>query len=60
MPSSQFVLGTAALDADDRFIYNKAGGALFYDVDGLGGTAQVQIATLTGAPTLAASNIHIF
>ncbi|MBR8827531.1 MAG: calcium-binding protein [Gomphosphaeria aponina SAG 52.96 = DSM 107014] len=58
LPSSQFVLGAAALDTSDRFIYNT--GALFYDVDGLGGTAQVQIATFTGAPTLAAGNIFIF
>ncbi|MBR8829518.1 MAG: hypothetical protein DSM107014_16750 [Gomphosphaeria aponina SAG 52.96 = DSM 107014] len=58
LPSSQFVIGTAATNTSHRFIYNN--GALFYDIDGLGGTAQVQIATLTGAPTLAAGNIVLF
>jgi len=58
LPSTQFVIGTAAKDTDDRFIYNN--GALFFDVDGTGTKAQVQIATLTGAPTLAASNIYLF
>jgi len=57
LPSSRFVVGTKALDANDRFIYNA--GSLFYDVDGSGSTAQTQIATLIGAPALAASNIVI-
>ncbi|MBR8829170.1 MAG: hypothetical protein DSM107014_14945 [Gomphosphaeria aponina SAG 52.96 = DSM 107014] len=56
--ANQFVVGKGALDADDRFIYNA--GSLFYDADGLGGTAQVQIATLINAPALAATNITIF
>ena len=41
---------TAALDADDRLIYNTATGQLWYDADGLGGQASVQIATF-GAST---------
>jgi Ca2+-binding RTX toxin-like protein len=57
LPSNQFVLGTAALDADDRFIYDTVAGALFYDADGTGATAQVQIATFSGAPTLSAGDI---
>ncbi|MBR8828699.1 MAG: hypothetical protein DSM107014_12500 [Gomphosphaeria aponina SAG 52.96 = DSM 107014] len=65
LPASRFVVGTKALDADDRFIYNADRfiynvGALFYDVDGSGSTAQIQIATLIGAPTLAASDFVIF
>ena|GEM_PF-6407301 len=58
LPSDQFVLGTAANDSNDRFIYNS--GALFYDQDG-SGTAytQQQIATLSGAPTLSAGSIWI-
>jgi len=55
---SQFVVGAGALDADDRFVYNA--GSLFYDVDGSGSTAQVQLASLTGAPLLTASDIVIF
>jgi Ca2+-binding RTX toxin-like protein len=56
---TQFVNGTRALDRDDRFIYNQRTGALFYDRDGVGGTAQVQIAILVGRPALAANNILV-
>ena len=37
---------TAAHDADDRIVYNTATGQLWYDADGLGGQAAVQIATI--------------
>ena len=43
---------TEAEDAGERLIYNTVNGALFYDVDGLNGAAALQIATLTGAPTI--------
>jgi len=56
--ADQFVIGAAPKDADDRFIYS--GGKLFYDADGLGGATKFQIALLTGAPTLVASDITIF
>jgi ELWxxDGT repeat protein len=35
---------TAAHDASDRVIYNSTNGALYYDDDGIGGDAAVQIA----------------
>jgi len=35
LASSKFFVGTAAHDADDRFIYNSANGALIYDSNGL-------------------------
>lgn len=57
LSASAFALGTAATSASHRIIYNASNGALFYDADGVGGLAQVQIATLTGAPVLAASDI---
>jgi len=41
---------TKAHDATDRVIYNTTTGVLYYDADGLGGTAAVQIALL-GAST---------
>jgi Ca2+-binding RTX toxin-like protein len=48
-----------AHDATDRFIYNTSTGALWYDADGTGATAAVQVAVLTGAPALAFSDFLI-
>jgi Ca2+-binding RTX toxin-like protein len=50
--SSEFVIGAAALDANDRIVYNDVTGALYYDSDGNGGTAQVQFATLSAGLAL--------
>lgn len=49
----------AAHDATDRFIYNTTTGALWYDADGTGATAAVQVAVLTGAPALAFTDFLI-
>jgi serralysin len=48
LAAGAFKAGAAATDADDRIIFNNATGALLYDADGVGGTAAVQFATLTG------------
>ncbi len=56
----QFRIGAAAADASDRFIYNANNGNLFFDGDGAGGAAQVQIATLAGTPNLASADIVVF
>ncbi len=42
----------AAADATTRVFYNETSGALYYDADGSGATAAVQLATFTGTPTL--------
>ncbi|MBW4660026.1 MAG: hypothetical protein KME15_15230 [Drouetiella hepatica Uher 2000/2452] len=55
----RFVLGSQAQDGDDRFIYNKSKGALFFDIDGRGGKAQVQIAQLTNRAAITRSDIFI-
>ena len=39
-----------AVDSTDRVLYDEATGALYYDRDGSGGAARVQIAVLTGSP----------
>src|SRR5262245_11401915 len=48
--------GTAQ-DASDRVIYNTGTGQLWYDADGSGAGAAQLIATLQGAPALAATDI---
>ncbi|MBM6579131.1 hypothetical protein ILT44_02960 [Microvirga sp. BT689] len=45
--SDMFVKATKAQDREDRIIYDKKTGALYYDQDGTGSKAQVKIATLT-------------
>lgn len=47
--ADNFVRGTAALDANDYLIFNPAGGRLYYDADGNGAGAAVQIVAVNGA-----------
>ena len=49
----------SAATATQRFIYNTANGALWFDVDGVGGTASVRIANLFGIPILTQANISV-
>ena len=48
-----------AQDATDHILYNSNTGAFYYDADGSGAGAAIQFATLTGAPTLLASDFTI-
>ncbi|GHC48832.1 calcium-binding protein [Neogemmobacter tilapiae] len=59
LPANAFRKGTAAQDLDDRFIYDKATGRLFFDVDGSGNDPAILLATLTNKPNLVASDIVI-
>ncbi|MBX9258673.1 putative Ig domain-containing protein [Desmonostoc muscorum CCALA 125] len=59
LDSSIFRLGTSATAAGDRFIYNQSTGNLFFDKDGVGGTAQVQIAQLSNQALLTNTNITV-
>jgi len=40
------VTGYTALDSTDHIIYNQTSGALYYDADGSGTTAAIQIALI--------------
>jgi Ca2+-binding RTX toxin-like protein len=52
LAAKAFYVGSKAHDADDRIVYNKKAGVLYYDEDGSGAHAAVQIAKLAAKPTL--------
>src|SRR5262245_20159541 len=56
--AGELVIGGAALDGNDRIIYNDVTGALSYDADCAGGAAAVQFATLS--PGLALTYVDFF
>jgi len=58
LSSGAFYIGAAAHDASDRIIYNKTTGALYYDPDGTGQAAKVQLAALKAG--LGLSYKHFF
>ncbi|WP_448602064.1 Calx-beta domain-containing protein [Thermoleptolyngbya sp.] len=58
--SSQFVVGTGALDEGDRFIFNSAADLLLFDPDGTGPAPSVLLASFDTDPTLTAANIVTF
>ena len=57
--TAQFVIGSAAADANQRFIYDQTTGSLSFDADGIGVTAQVQIATLSIGLAMTNANISV-
>ena len=52
-------LSLAAIDADDRIIYDQATGTLSYDSDGSGAAAAVQFAVLTGSPVIDVADFFV-
>jgi Ca2+-binding RTX toxin-like protein len=57
--ADMFTSGTKAKDAEDRIVYDKKTGNLYYDQDGTGSKAQVKIATLTNKATLKYSDFFV-
>jgi VCBS repeat-containing protein len=53
--AADLALGTVATTIDQHLVYNAVNGSLFYDVDGSGAAAQVQIATFSNFAVLGAS-----
>ena len=60
LAEEQFTLGSAATTDSQRFIYDDATGALFFDADGTGESEQVQLATLSSGLALGNADIFIF
>lgn len=56
---ADFVQGTQAADASDRFIYQKSSGNLWYDADGSGAAGKVLVAELVDGTALTAGDIFI-
>ena len=56
LSATEFYAGKMAVTADQHLIYNSGTGALYYDADGSGGAAQVQIALLSTRPVLDAGD----
>ena len=59
LTSGAFRIGSAALDADDRIIYNNATGALQFDADGTGAGGASTFAILSPGLALSQSSILI-
>lgn len=57
--AAAFALSTATAAADDRIIYNKTTGQLFYDSDGSGAAAAILFATLQNKPTVTAADFQV-
>lgn len=60
LSAGAFQTGAAASQADDRIIYDPITGYLYFDPDGLGGTAQIHFATLTSGLAMTSSEFIIF
>jgi Ca2+-binding RTX toxin-like protein len=54
-----FHLGKKAHDADDRIIYDKGTGSLYYDPDGTGSAARIKFAVLANKATISHIDIVI-
>ena len=60
LAASNFCIGKSAQDADDRLVYDKATGALYYDADGNGAGEAIQFAQLKAGTALSAECFFIF
>lgn len=58
LDANAFVEGRAALDGDDRIIYDTCSGRLMFDADGSGDAAAVIFASVDHGTTLAADDFY--
>jgi Ca2+-binding RTX toxin-like protein len=59
LAAAKFFVGAAAHDADDRIVYNKATGVLFYDANGSLAGGVTHLATVTTKPTLTSADFVV-
>ncbi|MEE1657360.1 polysaccharide lyase family 7 protein [Microvirga sp. CF3062] len=59
LSASSFVVGTKALDSDDRIIYDGKTGALSYDADGSGSMAAIKFAEIENRAKLTAADFLV-
>lgn len=59
LSASSFVVGTKALDSNDRIIYNDKTGALSYDADGSGSKAAIKFAEIDNLAKLTAADFLV-
>lgn len=59
LAASSFVVGTKALDSDDRIIYDTDTGALSYDADGSGSVASIKFAQIENLAKLTAADFLV-
>lgn len=59
LAAGAFRLGTSALDADDRILYDAATGQILFDRDGSGSSAATVLATVTAGTALTVADIWI-
>ncbi|MFB9951446.1 calcium-binding protein [Rhizobium puerariae] len=58
LDADAFVQGRAALDENDRIIYDRSSGRLLFDADGSGDAAAVTFATVNRGTALAPDDFH--
>lgn len=59
LAAGRFRIGAQALDANDNVLYNKTAGTLWYDADGNGAGAAVQIAVMGSGLNLTNADIVV-
>jgi len=59
LTSDALHFGTRAADAEDRIVYHKSTGNLYYDPDGTGAEAQILIAKLSNKAKLILSDFVV-
>jgi serralysin len=59
LKSDAFHLGKRAADAEDRVIYDKRTGNLYYDADGTGKSAAIKLAVLSNKATLKLADFFV-